>query len=74
MIETSARPEDVGIKHKTQLKKCNQLLTKNKLAINTEKIKSIFFGKSKICCKTEHNKIDRNDGKRGFDTLPWNNN
>ena len=45
-IETSARADDVVIKHKSQLQKCNQWLTKNKLEINTEKTKSMFSGKN----------------------------
>ena len=48
MIELSARAEEVVMKHKTQLQKCNQWLTKNKLAINTEKTKSMFLGKLKL--------------------------
>ena len=59
VIETPARAEDVVMKHKTQLEKCNQWLTKTNLAINTEKTKSMFFGKSKIYCKKEHNDIDK---------------
>ena len=59
VIETSARAEDVVMKHKTQLEKCNQWLTKNKLAINTEKTKSMFLGKSKVYCKKEHINIDK---------------
>ena len=50
VIETSARAEEVVMKHKTQLQKCNQWLTKDKLAINTEKTKTklIFLGKLKL--------------------------
>ena len=59
VIETSARAEDVVMKHKSQLKNCNQWLTKNKLAVNTEKTKLMYFGKNKIYCKNEHNKIDK---------------
>ena len=47
VIETSARAEEVVMKHKTQLPKCNQWLTKNKLAISAEKTNSMFFGKIK---------------------------
>ena len=54
VIETSTRAEDVVMKHKTQLEKCNQLSTKNKLTITTEKTKSIFLGKSKIYCKKKN--------------------
>ena len=43
VIETSARAEEVVMKHKTQLQKSNQWLTKIKLAISTEKTKSMFF-------------------------------
>ena len=46
------------IKQKTQFKKCNQWLTKNKLAINTEKTKSMFFGKIKTYSKKEQINID----------------
>ena len=43
VIETSASAKEVVKNHKPQLQKCNQRLTKNKLAINTEKTKSMFF-------------------------------
>ena len=59
VIETSARAEEVVWKHKTQLQKCNQRLTENKLAINTEKRKSMFFGKIKTYPKKEQIKIDK---------------
>ena len=59
MIETSAGAEDVVMKHRTQLKKSNQWLTKNKLAINTEKTKSMFFGKSEIYSRKEQINIDK---------------
>ena len=58
VIETSVRAEEVVMKHKTQLQKCNQWLTKNKLAINTEKTKSMFFGKIKTYSKKEQINID----------------
>ena len=43
VIETSARAEEVVMKHKTLLQKCNQWLTKNKLAINTENKINVFW-------------------------------
>ena len=51
VIETSIRAGDVVMKHKTQLEKCNQWLTNSKLAINTEKTKSMFFEKVKLTAK-----------------------
>ena len=59
VIETSARTEEVVMKHKSQLQKGNQCLTKNKLAINTEKTKSMFFGKIKTYSKKEQINIDK---------------
>ena len=59
MIETSARAEEVVMKHKTQLPKCNQWLTKNKLAINTEKTNSMFFGKIKTYSQKKQINIDK---------------
>ena len=50
VIETSASAEDVVMKHKPQLIKCNQWLTENKLAINTEQ-NQCFLGKVKIVTK-----------------------
>ena len=47
------------MKHKTQLQKCNQWLTNNKLTINTEKTKSMFFGKIKTYSKKEQINIDK---------------
>ena len=47
------------MKHKTQLQKCNQWLTNNKLTINTEKTKSMFFGKIKTYSKQEQINIDK---------------
>ena len=58
VIETSVRAEEVVIKHKTQLQKCNQWLTKNKLASKTEKKKSMFSGKIKTYSKIEQINID----------------
>ena len=43
VIETSVRAEEVVMKHKTQLQNCNQWLTKNKLASNTEKKINVFW-------------------------------
>ena len=59
VIEISVRAEYVVMKHKTQLEKCNQWLTRNKLAINSDKTKSMFFGKSKNYSKNEHVNIDK---------------
>ena len=59
VIETSARAEEVVMKHKTKLQKCNQWLTKNKLAINTEKTKSMFFGKIQTYSKKKQINIDK---------------
>ena len=59
VIETSARAEEVVLKHKTQLQKCNQWLTKNKVAINTEKTKLMFFGTIKIYSKKEQINLDK---------------
>ena len=63
VIETLARAEEVVMKHKTQLQKYNQWLTKNKLAINTEKTKSMFFGKIKTYYKKEQINIDKKELK-----------
>ena len=59
VIETSATTEEVVMRHKTQLQKCNQWLTNNKLTINTEKTKSMFFGKIKTHPKKEQINIDK---------------
>ena len=59
VIETSATADEVVMKHKTQLQKFNQWLTNNKLTINTEKTKSMFFGKIKIYSKKEQINIDK---------------
>ena len=59
VIETSATAEEVVMKHKTQLQKCNQWLTNNKLTINTEKTKSMFFVKIKTYSKKEQINIDK---------------
>ena len=59
VIEYSARAEEVVMKRKTQLQKCNEGLIKNKLAINTEKTKSMFFGKIKTYSKKEQINIDK---------------
>ena len=70
VIETSAIAEDVVMKHKSQLMKCNQWLIKSKLAINTEKTKSIIFlGKVNFAAK-KHINIDK-ERIENVDSIRW---